>query len=206
MPRSSKTIGGREYHLTYSYQTGVGYWLTVKQGRPTRCSNWRICGHRIQIGDRFLYRHTPRSHLCLDCAAGVEYKISERARVLIKQSRRAGEPRIAINAQRIINLLDREGWMTKQQIGMALSLGSSLDRHMKFLLRSDLASKRRIDSQRVEWFLTPKGKALADPDGVGFPALVAPAPEPQAAPEPLAIMVPPRRGVIRLSGKRRIAS
>lgn len=198
----------RTYTKTFGSTTGVFYWLTVKGGKPIRCSS---CRNGIQVGDRFLYRHgvpgsLSRQWLCLVCGAGIDYKVAGRAHSQAKHSRRSGEPRIAINAERVINLLAAEGMMTRRQIGMALSLGSSLDRHMKHLLRADLVSKYRFDAQRVEWFLTPKGKALADAKGSGFPALAAAVPEPQTAPEPEpepeAPVVQPRRGVIRLSGKR----
>src|SRR6188768_2284550 len=98
----------KPYTKTYSAGTATTWWLTIKQSKPTRCSNLP-CRRAIYVGDRFLYRHgvpgvLERSYFCLPCSAGIEYRISDRVNdVSIRP----------VNQQRILNALAIRGDATK---------------------------------------------------------------------------------------------
>jgi DNA-binding MarR family transcriptional regulator len=180
---------------TFGPHTSTSYWLTIKRGKPIRCSS---CTGPILVGARFVYRHgipnrLPREWLCLDCAAGVKYKVSDRIRIVDKQTRQARRnPSLA--AQRILNTLAHNGPLTKREIAHATSIGTkAVGRHLRVMLRNGLLDRAEIDPQRVEWSLTDTGQAQADDKATRLPApplLRYDAPPPE-----------PRRGVIRLRGK-----
>lgn len=157
----------KPYTKTYSSGTAVAWWLTIKRGKPTRCTN-KPCRRAINMGDRFLYRHgipgvLATSSFCLACGAGIEYRISDRL------NEAATRP---INQQRILNVLAIRNDVTKPNLSRLLHIGvDTTAGHLKALERLALVERFPQPNRATEWRLTSEGEALADPANAGFPPL-----------------------------------
>jgi DNA-binding MarR family transcriptional regulator len=154
---------------TFSVGSATTWWLTIKRGLPTTCTN-KACKSPIHTGDRFLYQHgiagvVQRQFRCLACSAGIEFRVSDRIHAT------PGE--LPVTQQRIVNLLScRDGDATKVYVARILSIGvETTSGHLKGLERRGLVERTRHGHQAAGWRLTPEGATLADPTNAGFPPL-----------------------------------